>query len=416
MWGFRTHPRDMRPTRTPLAVLLAGSLVVPSHLCAQVSAAAVQAARPAAAVSVLRLPTLEERQHYLADRVDGWHVMIKEKSPVAKDFLPEMAALKASLLRVKNPDDLRLWGYVVDSFETRLMERLDPRLPQMDLKERAEARQAIFEQKEALVALNRAQASADPAKRAEITELKKKIKSMGLEAEGLSSIYDRTAALSEGTFSVAGANIAAPDAVASFTNWSYPRPYIPQRAHSEGSVPDPYGAASAAFGPPTADEQKVIELARANGMNQTIVRQAFLESRRQGVDFRMTLAIIDAESNFNPRATSGVGAKGLMQIMPATGRGLGVSDSSMLYDVATNIRAGVKYIKGLFNQFSDVAWAQLGSVNPWTRSDVKSAIAAYNAGPGAVNKYGGVPPYRETRGYVVKVLQNYQRYARIFAA
>jgi soluble lytic murein transglycosylase-like protein len=151
-------------------------------------------------------------------------------------------------------------------------------------------------------------------------------------------------------------------------------------------------------------------------MNAAIVRQAFLESRRQGVDFRMTLAIIDAESNFNPHATSGVGAKGLMQIMPGTGRGLGVSNSNMLYDVATNIRAGVKYIKGLFDQFSDVAWAELGSVNPWTRSDVKAAIAAYNAGPGAVSKYGGVPPYRETRGYVVKVLQNYQRYARIFAA
>ena len=151
-------------------------------------------------------------------------------------------------------------------------------------------------------------------------------------------------------------------------------------------------------------------------MNATIVRQAFLESRRQGVDFRMTLAIISAESNFNPNATSPVGAKGLMQIMPGTGRGLGVANSNALYDVATNIRAGVKYIKGLFNQFSDVAWAQLGSVNPLARADVKSAIAAYNAGPGAVNKYGGVPPYRETRGYVVKVLQNYQRYSRIFAA
>ncbi|TBR17674.1 lytic transglycosylase domain-containing protein [bacterium] len=406
----------MRPTRTPLAVLLAGSLVVPSRLCAQVSAAAVQAARPAASVSVLKLPSLDERRHYLADRVDGWHVMIGEKTPLAKDFLPEMAALKKSLLAVKDPEDLRLWGYVVDSFETRLMERLDPRLPQMDLKERAVARQAIFEQKEALVALNRAQASADPAKRAEITELKKKIKSMGLESEGLSAIYDRTAALSEGTYTAASANIAAPDAVASFTDWNYPRPYIPQRAHSEGAVPDPYAGVSASFGPPTEDERKVIELARQHGMNSTIVRQAFLESRRQGVDFRMTLAIIDAESNFNPRATSGVGAKGLMQIMPGTGRGLGVSNSNMLYDVATNIRAGVKYIKGLFNQFSDVAWSQLGSVNPWTRADVKSAIAAYNAGPGAVNKYGGVPPYRETRGYVVKVLQNYQRYSRIFAA
>jgi len=406
----------MRPTRTPLAALLAGSLVVPSHLCANVGAAVAQAARPAASVSVLKLPTLDERRHYLADRVDGWHVMIGEKTQLAKDFLPEMAALKKSLLAVKDPEDLRLWGYVVDSFESRLMERLDPRLPMMDLKERAEARKAIFEQKEALVALNRARTTADPRTRAEIDGLKKQIKSMGLEAEGLSHIYDRTAALSAGTYSTAGAVIAAPDAVSSFSDWSYPRPYIPQRAHSAGSVPDPYGAAAASFGPPTADEQKVIDVARANGMNATIVRQAFLESRRQGVDFRMTLAIIDAESDFNPRATCPVGAKGLMQIMPATGRGLGVANSNALYDVATNIRAGVKYIKGLFDQFSDVAWANLGSVNPWGRSDVKSAIAAYNAGPGAVKKYGGVPPYRETRGYVVEVLKNYQRYSRLFAA
>ena len=373
-----------------------------------------QAVRPAAAVSVLNVPTLDERRHYLADRVDGWHVMIGEKTQLAKDFLPEMAALKSSLLKVKDPEDLRLWGFVVDAFENRLMERLNPEIPNLDRRERAEARTAILEQKEALVALNRAQASADPEKRAEIIALKKRIKAMGLEADGLSAIYDRTAALSAGSYSPASAPIGATDAVSSFTDWSYPRPYIPQRARSAAEVPDL--GSGVVFGPPTADEQKVIEAARRNGMNATIVRQAFLESRRQGVDFRMTLAIIDAESNFNPRATSGVGAKGLMQIMPATGRGLGVANSNALYDVATNIRAGVKYIKGLFNQFSDVAWAQLGSVNPWTRSDVKSAIAAYNAGPGAVNKYGGVPPYRETRGYVVKVLQNYQRYSRIFAA
>lgn len=414
LWGFREHPGDMRPTRTPLAALLAGSLFVPSHVLAESGAAAAQAVRPAAAVSVLNVPTLDERRHYLADRVDGWHVMIGEKTQLAKDFLPEMAALKSSLLKVKDPEDLRLWGFVVDAFENRLMERLNPELPNLDRTERAEARAAILEQKEALVALNRAQASADPEKRAEIAALKKRIKAMGLEADGLSAIYDRTAALSAGSYTQASAPIAATDAVSSFTDWSYPRPYIPQRARSAAEVPDL--GAGVVFGPPTADEQKVIDAARRNGMNAAIVRQAFLESRRQGVDFRMTLAIIDAESNFNPNATSHVGAKGLMQIMPATGRGLGVSNSNALYDVATNIRAGVKYIKGLFNQFSDVAWAQLGSVNPWARADVKSAIAAYNAGPGAVSKYGGVPPYRETRGYVVKVLQNYQRYSRIFAA
>lgn len=406
----------MRPTRTPLALLLAASLLVPSRSFAQVAATAGPAVRPAASVSVLRLPTLDERRHYLADRVDGWHVMIGEKTPLAADFLPEMAALKKSLLSVEKPEDLALWGHVVDAFEARLMDRLNPRLPLMDDKERALARQAILTQKEALVALNRARTGAGAETRREIEAIKKQIKTLGLESDGLAALYERTAALSAGTYTPVSAAIAAPDAVASFTDMTYPRPYIPQRAHSAGPVPDPYAAASASFGPPTADEQAVIDIARRNGLNPTIVRQAFRESQRQGVDFRMTLAIIDAESNFNPRATSPVGARGLMQIMPATGRGLGVSNSSALYDVATNIRAGVKYIKGLWNQFSDVAWAQLGSVNPWQRADVKAAIAAYNAGPGAVSKYGGVPPYRETRGYVVKVLQNYQEYARLFAA
>ncbi|MBI2362287.1 MAG: lytic transglycosylase domain-containing protein, partial [Elusimicrobia bacterium] len=194
-----------------------------------------------------------------------------------------------------------------------------------------------------------------------------------------------------------------------FTDWTYPRPNISQRAHGSLEVPEPGDSA-----PVTQDEGKVIAAARANGLNPGIVRQAYRESQRQGVDFRMVLAVIEAESAYNPNATSPVGAKGLMQIMPATGRGLGVKDSNALYDVATNIRAGVKYLKGLWEQFSDVAWSEIGSTNPFTRADVKAAIAAYNAGPGAVQKYGGVPPYRETRGYVVKVLSNFQKYDRLF--
>ena len=155
----------MRPTKT-LAAFLAGSLLAPSHAFAKAAAAQWQAPKAAAAVSILAMPTLDERRHYLADRVDGWHVMIKEKSELAKDFLPEMAALKSSLLRVKNPEDLRVWGFVVDAFENRLMERLNPELPDLAPKERIAARTAILEQK-GLAVFNRAQASADPARRAE---------------------------------------------------------------------------------------------------------------------------------------------------------------------------------------------------------------------------------------------------------
>jgi hypothetical protein len=108
-----------------------------------------------------------------------------------------------------------------------------------------------------------------------------------------------------------------------------------------------------------------------------------------GVDKSLVKAVIQAESGYNPNAVSRKGAAGLMQLMPKTAEGLKVSNS---LDPAENIRGGVRYLKFLLDTF---------------KGDVSLALAAYNAGLSKVAKYGGVPPYEETRNYVAKVL-NYR--------
>ncbi len=110
------------------------------------------------------------------------------------------------------------------------------------------------------------------------------------------------------------------------------------------------------------------------------------------VDPSLVKAIIANESGFNANATSKVGAQGLMQLMPATAQSVGVRDS---YDPAQNIAGGTRYLRGLLDRFN---------------GDMRLAVAAYNAGPGAVEKYGDVPPYAETQNYVQNVLGSYAKY------
>jgi soluble lytic murein transglycosylase-like protein len=115
---------------------------------------------------------------------------------------------------------------------------------------------------------------------------------------------------------------------------------------------------------------------------------------KHGVDPALVHAVVEAESNYYPLARSPVGARGLMQVMPATAKDLGVRSTRLLFDPQENLEAGVKYLKWLLERFN---------------GDLPSALAAYNAGPGNVQKYDGIPPFRETEDYVRKVLSNVQQ-------
>lgn len=119
-----------------------------------------------------------------------------------------------------------------------------------------------------------------------------------------------------------------------------------------------------------------------------------LAASAYNVDPALVRAVIHAESWFNTEAVSRVGAQGLMQLMPATQRRFGVYNA---FDSRQNIDAGVRYLKLLLNQF---------------RGDVKLAAAAYNAGESAVERFGGIPPYPETRQYVERVVTLHGRYRR----
>jgi hypothetical protein len=121
----------------------------------------------------------------------------------------------------------------------------------------------------------------------------------------------------------------------------------------------------------------------ARGPLADLVRQL---APRYGLDANLVLAVIEAESNFNPQAQSPRNAQGLMQLIPATAGRFGVED---VWDPEQNLRGGMAYLRWLLSYF---------------QGDVELALAGYNAGEGAVTRYGGVPPYAETRSYVSRII------------
>jgi len=113
-------------------------------------------------------------------------------------------------------------------------------------------------------------------------------------------------------------------------------------------------------------------------------------ARRHGLDPELVMAVVSVESAFRPEAVSPKGAQGLMQLMPKTAVSLGVEDA---FDPAQNLDGGARHLGQLLTLYG---------------GDLTRALAAYNAGEGAVQRHGGVPPYRETRAYVKKVLERYR--------
>jgi soluble lytic murein transglycosylase-like protein len=139
----------------------------------------------------------------------------------------------------------------------------------------------------------------------------------------------------------------------------------------------------------TARLEDVIPADVPSSGNPDLDKIIFRAGGRHGIDPRFIHAVIWQESKYKPQALSHAGAQGLMQLMPATARRFGCADPS---DMAANVDAGTKYLSWLLKRFN---------------GDVTLALAGYNAGEGAVDKYNGVPPYNETQNYVRKIVAKY---------
>ncbi|MFK7795058.1 MAG: lytic transglycosylase domain-containing protein [Gammaproteobacteria bacterium] len=162
--------------------------------------------------------------------------------------------------------------------------------------------------------------------------------------------------------------------------------------YSDKNLPAQNYKLIATIGRPTASVSCTGSISNRAKDHAPIIQQY---SDLYGVNEQLIKAIITVESCFDRYAVSRVGAKGLMQLMPQTAKLMGVHN---VFNAKDNIRGGTRYFRQMLELFE---------------FDIELALAAYNAGPGAVKKYSGIPPYKETQGYVKKVLKHYNTFAEV---
>jgi len=344
---------------------------------------------------------LQRDQPRLLGDVQDWSDYLAKLTPAMQaKYGPELAQIKSAGDAAETVETLRPAQLRLEAWKQALTYELFPFLPG-GLVQPSPAVLLAQAQVEAFQAVNKLQQRAISADQRKFFDAFKGRISQVSDAQSLDRLFDnagfvRPAPLPQAAFPGVSAGAVGVSA--------------PVRGLVIHDVPSPLALDAA----DRARFAKVAQYLKGRGASQKVIDLTIAEAVRQNVDPLLVLALVQNESGFKTGATSSAGARGLMQIMPGTGRGLGVSDPDRLYDPSVNLRAGVTFLKGLWNKFTGVSFAALSSSNVVASGDVKKVIASYNAGPGAVGKYGGVPPYRETMAYVKNVLGTYLHLRGLF--